>query len=522
MSSESENTLPEPARPAVRWWPAGLILGLFVLAVLSVRLDDNRPFQQRNLATLTIALSTAGLLLLWWLLLSRTRWRLRLGGFAAVLALAGGFQAGWHFTGMSGDLVPIFEPRWNQRANPTAPPPTPGPAGPTPVAVRPDFPQFLGPDRTGILPAAGLATHWATTPPIVVWRRPVGTGWSGFAIVGQRALTQEQVGEQELVTCYALSSGELLWRHAYPARYVSPIAGDGPRATPTVVSNRVFTLGSLGQLHCVELATGKPLWSRSLTNDAGSTVPEWGFSGSPLVTDGLVLVSAGGKAGKSLLAYRANSGELVWAGGDDSAGYGSPLLLTLAGQSQVVLFNRNSVVGHDPATGRQLWRQPWGVGYPLVAMPMQVAPAQFLVSAGYNAGAELFAVQRETDGAFSVASQWKSKRLKAKFANPYVRAGFAYGLDDGILACLDLKDGTQRWKEGRHGHGQGLLVGDAFLLLAENGELLLLQPTPEGPNERGRFRVFTDKTWNPLALSGDLLLARNDREAALVRLPLTP
>jgi outer membrane protein assembly factor BamB len=158
----------------------------------------------------------------------------------------------------------------------------------------------------------------------------------------------------------------------------------------------------------------------------------------------------------------------------------------------------------------------------MVAMPQAVGTNRLLVTAGYNVGAALLDFQRNADGAFTVKAAWESKRLKAKFANPYVRDGFVYGLDDGILTCLDLKDGTQRWKEGRHGHGQGLLVGDRFVLMAETGELLLLQPTPDGPDELGRFRVFSDKTWNPVALSGDLLLARNDREAALLRLPRTP
>lgn len=524
MSSDAERSKSPSPRHSIRWWPAAGILVLAAVSLAVVRSDAmraallrDRPHLTVDLFSAVIGLITAALLLIWWVLLSRARWPWRLAG----IALAGAFLACFRHSGMSGDLVPTFELRWARR-----PPPTPTPSGkpavsPPTVAVRPDFPQFLGPDRNGTLPAAGLATNWATTPPVVLWRRPLGTGWSGFAIVGSRALTQEQVDDQELVTCYAVETGEPLWRHSYPGRFVSPIAGDGPRATPTVVSNRVFTLGSLGQLSCLELETGQPLWSRALTNDASTHVPDWGFCGSPLVTDGLVVINAGGSPGKSLLAYHADTGQPAWSAGDDGVNYGSPGLFTLAGTRQIVLFNHRSITGHDPGTGRVLWRQPWGSHYPMVAMPVAVGTNRFLVSAGYNVGAALFEVQRGADGAFTLTSRWESKRLKAKFANPYVRDGFVYGLDDGILTCLDLKDGTQRWKEGRYGHGQGLLVGDVFLLMAESGELVLLQPTPDGPNELGRFRVFSDKTWNPIALSGDLLLARNDREAALLRLPRT-
>ncbi len=512
-------------RHGLRWWPAALILILAVISLAVVRSDAMRAALLRDKPHLTVDLFSAvvgmvtvGLLLLWWLLLSRARWFWRVAALAGV----GLFLACFRHAGMSGDLMPTFEPRWarpSPRAEPVA-------SAPVPVApsaeIRPDFPQFLGPNRTGILPSANLSTNWTATPPVVLWRRPVGTGWSGFAIVGGRALTQEQVDDQELMTCYAVTTGEPLWRHGYPARYVSPIAGDGPRATPTIVGNRVFTLGSLGQLWCLELETGKPVWSRSLTNDAATRVPEWGFSGSPLVVDGLVVINAGGPAGKSLLAYRADTGEPAWSAGDDGVTYGSPSLFTLAGTRQIVLFNHRCLTGHDPVTGRMLWRHPWGSHYPMVAMPQAVGTNRLLVTAGYNVGAALLDFQRGTEGTFTVKAAWESKRLKAKFANPYVRDGFVYGLDDGILTCLDLKDGTQRWKEGRHGHGQGLLVGDRFVLMAETGELLLLQPTPDGPNELGRFRVFSDKTWNPIALSGDLLLARNDREAALLRLPRTP
>jgi outer membrane protein assembly factor BamB len=155
-----------------------------------------------------------------------------------------------------------------------------------------------------------------------------------------------------------------------------------------------------------------------------------------------------------------------------------------------------------------------------VANPVRVSSNSVFLSAGYGVGGELLELSQTTTGSLEVRSVWTSKRLKAKFSNPVFRDGFIYGLDDGILACLDAKDGAQRWKEGRHGHGQGLLVGELYLLMAENGELVLLHPTPDGPGELARLKVFSDKTWNPIALAGDLLLVRNDREAACYRLPL--
>jgi outer membrane protein assembly factor BamB len=382
------------------------------------------------------------------------------------------------------------------------------------------FPQFLGPDRTGILPGPTLATNWGARPPVILWRQPIGAAWSGFSIVGGRAFTQEQRGAEECVTCYDLATGRLLWRHADQAHYANIVAGEGPRATPTVAGGRLFTLGATGLLNCLDAATGEVLWRRDLVKDADTAVPEWGFASSPLLLDGRVIVSAGGSRNKSLLAYAVADGAPLWGGGTAAAGYSSPLVTTLAGVPQVLIFNLGFITAHSPADGKVLWQYPWGVGYPHVAMPLVTGPDRVLFTSGYGVGAELLEIARGPDGRLAPRQLWKSNRLKAKFANPVLRAGFVYGLDDGILVCVAAADGSLRWKEGRHGHGQGLLVGEHYLLMAESGELVLLRPTPDAPNELARFRVFHAKTWNPIALVGDRLLVRNDQEAACLRLPL--
>lgn len=486
--------------------------------------DRDTPFQARNLATAGLMVGLMAAALVWWMFLSRARWRVRFLGLGIVIALFGLSAAAFRIRGVSGDLVPILEPRWTRSA-PAVPAPVPAPVtgassgtstqsstSKSPVG----FPQFLGPSRNGILPRTDLSTNWTTTPPKVVWRQPIGAAWSGFAIVGDRALTQEQNGSEERVTCYELGTGRLVWSHGDPEQYINTIAGEGPRATPTIHGDRVFTLGAKGRLNALELTTGKRIWTRSLTEEASRGVPEWGFSGSPLVQDGLVIVSAGGHDGKSMLAFHSETGEPAWSGGSSSPGYSSPFPATLAGIPQILIVNNRSVASHDPRTGSVLWEVPFGAGMPLVANPVVVGPDSVIFSAGYNVGAEKFTVTGATN---TPVSDWKSKKLKAKFSNPVFRDGFVYGLDDGILACLDAKDGSQRWKEGRYGHGQGLLVGDRMILISESGELVLLQPTPDGPHELGRIAVLDSKTWNPIAMQDDHVLVRNDREAALVILP---
>jgi outer membrane protein assembly factor BamB len=469
---------------------------------------------------LAVLFISAAILLIWWLIASRTRWRLRLLVTAILVLSVGLCAALFRLKGVSGDLLPILEPRWkHQQLVSSSAPKTVPPL----VAARNsglDYPQFLGPKRNAILDAPLIARDWKVNPPKVLWRKPIGAAWSGWAIVGGCAFTQEQRAEGECSTCYDVLSGQLLWSVAEPAHYQTAIAGEGPRCTPTVVSNRVFTLGATGKLNCLDAETGRRVWSRDIVNDSGSHVPEWGYAGSPLVFDGKVVVSAGGDSGRSLLAYNANTGELVWSGGNQGASYSSPVLVSLSGQPQILSFDHRRITAHDPSAGKVLWDYPWGNGQPQVAVPIVVSSNRVVFSSGYGVGSELLEVNRSSDGQLVVTNIWRSRKLKAKFANLVQRDGFLYGLDDGVLACLDLTDGSQRWKEGRYGHGQGLLIRDLFLLMAEDGELILLQPTPESPGELDRFRVFNAKTWNPIAVSGDLLLTRNDQEAACLRLPL--
>lgn len=521
-------TEPQPApspRPPLRLWPAGLILALLATTLAVIRSLGHLPYQSRNLASMVAVLLGLALLWLWWLLLSRAAWHWRLGvcgGAALVVALAVGL---FRIRGVSGDLIPILEPRWARPVAPPAPAGSPPSTNAAPVpatARRPDFPQFLGPDRNCVIPGVALDPDWVARPPQVLWRQPIGAAWSGFAIVGNQAVTQEQDGENETVTCYELLTGRRLWRHADAAHYNTTLAGEGPRCTPTIARNRVFTLGATGILNCLDLSDGRRLWTRQITTDAGSTVPEWGFAGSPLVVGGRVIVSAGGRDGRSLLAYHADTGEIVWSGGSRPANYSSPVLLTLAATPQIVMFNSRQINAHDPHTGLVLWEYPWGTGHPQVAVPVPVGSNRVVFSSGYGVGAELLEIAPDADNRLSARRVWKSIRLKAKFANFIARDGFLYGLDDGVLVCVAVNDGSLRWKEGRYGHGQMLLIGDLLLVTAENGELVLLRPTSEAPNELHRWRVFTGKTWNPPALAGDILLVRNDQEAACLRLPLAP
>lgn len=511
----------QPAPRPVRWWLGVRLALLGLAAVVWTRFQGDWPFQKRNLITYEILIVTAIALLVWWTFLSRAPKRLRLSVTFALVGIAIVGAALFRLRGMSGDMAPILKFRWTKQNSQPAPA-APGSSSPLPLfpsATNAAFPQFYGPNRDGVLPGPRLAMNWSANPPQVVWRKEIGAAWSGFVVVGDVCLTQEQRGNDECVVARSLNSGEQLWAHSDAARYHTTIAGEGPRATPTVVSNRVFTFGATGILNCLDLVTGQRIWSCDVVKESGGNVPQWGATSSPLLVDDLIVVHGGEGGSHSLFAFRVTDGAPVWRGGTGPS-YSTPLLATLAGVPQVLAFNDGSISGHDPKTGATLWQQTWGNGNVVCASPLVVSSNRVLFSSGYGVGAELLELTRKTNGGLVVGRIWKSIRMKAKFAHLFIRDGCVFGLDDGMFACVDLSDGAQKWKEGRFGHGQGLLVGDLYLLMAESGELVLLRPTPAAPNELARFRVFNSKTWNPIALLGDLLLVRNDREAVCLRLKL--
>ena len=511
-----------PQRKPVRWWPALVILALAVVATVGIRLGPKTSFQQKNIATAQVVIVSLGLGLLWVLFLSRLRWRVRLtvfGGVVGMIALTAGL---FKIHGVTGDLLPILEWRWKQpdaMAMPVGQPASPASRATSLLQTTNDFPQFLGPQRNATVTGPVLARDWKTQPPQKLWSQPIGAAWSGFAVLGNSAVTQEQRGEEEMVVAYDLPTGKVLWSHADPAHYNTIIAGDGPRATPTIVSNRVYTLGATGLLNCLDLETGARIWSKDIIKDNQAKLNGWGMSGSPLVIDHKVIVNAGGANDRSLVAYDAASGDFVWGGGNAGADYSSPLVATLAGVRQILIFT-GRVSAHDVVSGKVLWEYPWPGGHPHIAMPVILPGDRVLITSGYGTGSELLQIKNAADSKWSATRIWKSIRLKAKFTNVVYRDGFIYGLDDGILVCLDAADGSLKWKEGRYGHGQVILSGPLLLVTDEGGDMVLVEPVPEEPRELTRFTALHGKTWNPPALAGEYLVVRNDKEAACYRLPV--
>lgn len=488
------------------------------------------------------------------LLLAIVLWALLSGGFRiaalirrvlAVAAVIGLFFLTLRFEGFEGDMVPRFRPRWTATAKerleafmaaesakkPASPPAA---ALPTDGATTPDessapavsfghdehnWPAYRGPLRDGIVRKTG-PVDW-TQPPAEVWRHPVGASWSSFCVVDGLAFTQEQRDEHEAVVCYNVETGATVWTHQDTARFEEPLGGPGPRATPTFAEGRLVTLGATGLLTCFGNAqTGAVLWQRNILKDADAKNIEWAMSASPLVADGKVIAVPGGANGRGVIAYDLQTGKEVWAAGDGPASYAAPKLATLLDTPTVLVFDGLGLRGHDIQTGKELWNLPWS-NQPKVnaAEPAVLDDQTLLIGGGYNLGSALVKIAREENN-WNAKTEWTSRRFHLKFNAPVVKDGFAYGLDEGILECIDLTSGTMKWKKGRYGYGQLLLIDDAILVMSEGGEVAVVKADPNRYEEVLRFPALNSKTWNHPVVWKDLLLVRNGEEAACFKLKL--
>ncbi|MEM8866007.1 MAG: PQQ-binding-like beta-propeller repeat protein, partial [Planctomycetota bacterium] len=403
------------------------------------------------------------------------------------------------------------------------------------------YPAFLGGRPWAEVPNVRLATDWQANPPVELWRRPIGAGWSAFAVADGLAITQEQRDEQELVVAYRLDDGEVAWWHGDTARFdpfgpTQRMGGVGPRATPTIFQGRVYTHGATGIVNCLELASGELVWSVDTQAKFDAPNLMWGKSGSPLVLpeSGLVIIGVGTDGGSdpltgaSLVALDRETGEVRWQGGGRVTAYATPTLGELAGRRQILQVNQQFLTAHDASTGEVLWEYPWRGNSSADAscsQPIPLPDDRVFLSKGYGVGSVLLDVSQIGSGAYAAEPIWQKRIMKTKFGNVVIRDGYIFGLDGILLQCVDLATGRSVWKERRQpsfGHGQLMLVGDHLLVLTEWGELVLATASSEGYEELASLRVFDEDqiTWNNPALAGDYLLVRNAQQAACYRMPL--
>jgi outer membrane protein assembly factor BamB len=462
----------------------------------------------------------------WWLVARKRAAGFRDVGLVMVIFAVLGVFALLRMDGLSGEQDLNLHLRWTPTPEERLAAKLPQPAGTTATSraaalvMEPgDWPGFRGPDRDGVVHGTQISTDWATHPPRLVWKHPVGPAWSSMAIVGNRLFTQEQYRDVEVVSCYDAETGDAVWVHQDQSRFFETLSGAGPRATPMFVDGKLFVMGGSGILNCLDAASGNVIWSRNVATDAKATLPMWGYASSPLVTHGVVIVYGGGQP-KGLVAYRADSGEPAWSVPAGGSSYTSAQLASVDGKDQVLFLSDQGLVSVDPESGAVLWQYDLPAqGAPRAIQPRMVGPREILIASETDLGTGLLEVS-DQNNQWKVERQWKSRALKPSFNDLVVQDGFAYGFDGAIFCCIELKSGQRQWKEGRYGHGQVLLLADQKLLLvaSEEGEAVLLEARPDAHHELSKIPAVTGKTWNHPAIAHGRLYVRSDQEMACYEL----
>jgi len=514
------------------WWRWIVLAFLPVIGYGIIRLVWLNDGLEENMRGMTSALTIAMTILvsyLWILIFIAPNWIWRLAVGAAPFVFFTGFFSLFKFTGSEGNGTPNLVWRWEKSADETLgkiKAEAPKEKIKAPEGAQ-DFLRFLGTSGQNRVDGVTLDRDWKAKPPREVWRHEVGAAWTGFVVSGGIALTQEQRGPEELVVAYELATGKPLWSHSRAVRFSESQGGDGPRATPTIVGERVFVMGATGWLACHELASGKLVWEKNVLADPVAKNPIWAKSCSPLFVpekpggkdDGKIIVSGGDKPGPTLLAFDSKTGSKVWQAGEDGASYATPVLTMLLGKEVVVSVNATTVTVHDPVAGKILATHPWEGNWPKCSDPIPVGGDKILVTAGYQMGDHLLQAKAAGDG-MMLEVVWSGKGMRTGFNNVTVRDNVAYGIDDSILAAIDLKDGKRLWKSERVGSGQVLGVGDLLLVQTEPGTILLVEGTAQQSKVLGKLKALDSKTWTNLCLAGKWLVARNDREAVCYELPV--
>lgn len=447
---------------------------------------------------------------------------MRLGAFSLSVVVAWGVFAIFRLDGFDGSYWPELALRWSptaeqkliderkrtsevdQKAR-------------TVVLKETDWPGFRGGNRNSRVSPAQLAPISDKTELAQVWKTKVGPGWSSLCVVGNTIYTQEQLGEEELVSCFDAATGNRIWQHVEATRFFEVVAGAGPRATPTFDGGRVYSVGATGIVTALDASNGALLWKHDLMKEFDAPLPQWGFSSSPLIVDGLAIVYAGSKKdGKGILAFDAIIGELKWSVAESSMNFSSPQLLDIA-DSKILVFGCGvGIKGFNLKDGKELWSftpTEWSSA-PMV-QPQAIGKNSIVVALGDGTGVARLEVERNGEE-WKVSERWSSRGLRPAFNDFLYSDGCLYGFDQNIFVCIDAETGKRLWKQGRYGFGQAVLLeaSQQILVLAESGELVLLACDRNEHRELKSWPAIEGKTWNHPVIANGKIYVRNSEEAA--------
>jgi outer membrane protein assembly factor BamB len=388
-----------------------------------------------------------------------------------------------------------------------------------------DWPCWRGPRQDGISLETGLSMHWPKEGPRRLWKVELSGGFSSVAVAEGKLFTQTKEKNQEIVLCLEAASGKELWRFSYDCDYGAhrsftgggmPKSRTGPRATPTVDGDRIYSVGATGILLCLDAKTGKKVWQQDLLKIADRSCPSHGYCGCPLVMGDRVYVQPGGPKEKSIVALDKKDGSVVWAALDDPPGEGTPVWAEMDGIAGIIFFTGKGAVCVAPKDGKLLWRYPWTTRYDLnIATPIW-ADGKVFISSNYGTGCALFRPKAQGEP----ETLWKSPSMQNHFSTSVLYQGNLFGFSERRLRCVDFQTGNIRWDKTGLGRGSVVVADAHLILLGDDGQLVLANADPANYQEICRCQVFEPGTltWIVPVLSDGRLFVRS--QYALVALDL--
>ena len=393
-----------------------------------------------------------------------------------------------------------------------------------------EWPQWRGVNRDGVSGEVGILKEWAASGPKVLWKLPLGEGFSGISVAQERVYTMFSKGNDEFIICLNAMDGQEIWRFRSDKNYHEGQGGNGPRATPTIDGNLLFTISAHGKLYALNAENGEKVWSHDLQRKFGSKMPRWGFSTSPLVDGELLLVEAGGKGEKSIVAFNKSSGDVIWSSHKDKLGYSSPIAITVKGVRQIICFTGTKLVSVSPTDGKIYWEYAWKTGYDVnAATPVFIPPDKVFISSGYDKGAAVLQMRvfishdddraaveqiRENQGTIRIEEIWKNRKMKNQFSSSVLHENYLYGFDNSILKCIEADTGEEQWKTRGFGKGTVILADGHLIILSDKGKLGLAEATPAGYIEKASAKVLNGLCWTAPTLANGKLYVRNEEEIA--------
>ena len=372
-----------------------------------------------------------------------------------------------------------------------------------------DWPHWRGPTRDGVSPDASVLDAWPQEGPTVLWRTPLGEGFSSITVSQGQLFTMFAAGDDEFVVSLRASDGGEVWRLRADASFTES-RGNGPRSTPTVDGDRVYAVSANGRLYALDKKDGRQIWAIDLKERFGSKIPAWGYAASPLIEDNLLLLPVGGTEGNAIAALDKQSGETIWTAYSDGLSYSSPIPVTFNDVRQILFLTEKNLISVAPADGQIYWTYPWKDTINITT-PILIPDDRIYISAAYDKGAAMLAMQMAQDSV-GIEELWQSRGMKNWINSSILYENHLYGFDSSIFKCIDVDSGQEKWKTRGFERGSLVLAGNHLIVLGEGGELALVEATPLEYREKALVQILEGKCWTSPTLVDGRLYLRNEEE----------